>query len=60
MKSCMAHRVLSVAPDIPLTEALEQMQAHNIGRLPVLDGGRVVGILSRDDVLGYLYEQSPC
>jgi tRNA nucleotidyltransferase (CCA-adding enzyme) len=60
VKSCMAHRVLSVDPDATLQDALDQMQSHNIGRLPVLDGTRVIGILSREDVLGYLYEQSPC
>ena len=58
VSSCMAHRVLSVAPDDPLTEALDQMQTYNIGRLPVVDGPRIVGILSREDVLAYLYEQS--
>jgi len=60
VKSCMAHRVRSVGPDAPLTEALDQMTVHNIGRLPVLDGSRIVGILSREDVLGHLYEESPC
>ena len=35
------------------------MTTYNIGRLPVLDGARIVGILSREDVLGYLYEESP-
>ena len=60
VKSCMAHHVRSVGPDAPLAEALDQMTAHNIGRLPVLDGARIVGILSREDVLGYLYEESPC
>lgn len=59
VKSCMAHKVHSVGPDVPLREALEEMQAHNIGRLPVLEGSRIVGILSREDVLGYLYEPSP-
>jgi len=60
VKSCMAHRVYTVAPDAPLRDALERMREHNVGRLPVLDGARIVGILSRDDVLGYLYEESPC
>lgn len=60
VKSCMSHPALSVGPDAPLRDALQQMQTHNIGRLPVLDGTRVIGILSREDVLGYLYEQSPC
>lgn len=59
VKSCMAHRVYSIEPDAPLADALEQMTTQNIGRLPVVDGARIVGILSRDDVLGYLYEQSP-
>jgi len=26
----------------------------------VLDGPRIVGILSREDVLGHLYQESPC
>lgn len=56
--SCMAHQVRTVEPDAPLAEALEQMRTHNIGRLPVVEGERIVGILSREDVLGYLYEQS--
>ena len=60
VKSCMAHKVRSISPDASLQEALDQMTAHNIGRLPVLDGARIVGILSREDVLGYLYEESPC
>jgi tRNA nucleotidyltransferase (CCA-adding enzyme) len=60
VKSCMAHNVRSVGPGAPLAEALDQMTSHNIGRLPVLDGSRVVGILSREDVLGYLYQESPC
>jgi len=60
VKSCMAHHVRSVGPDAPLTEALDQMTAHNIGRLPVLDGPKIVGILSREDVLRHLYEESSC
>jgi tRNA nucleotidyltransferase (CCA-adding enzyme) len=60
VSSCMAHHVRSVGPGASLTEALEQMTTHNVGRLPVLDGTRIVGILSREDVLGYLYEESPC
>lgn len=60
VSSCMAHQVRTVGPDAPLPEALDQMQAYNIGRLPVLDGARIIGIISREDVLGYLYEESPC
>ncbi len=59
VRSCMSRPVWSVSVDAPLADALQQMQAHNIGRLPVLDGARIVGLLSREDVLGYLYERSP-
>ncbi len=55
--SCMARPVRTVRPDAPLSEALDQMQTYNIGRLPVIQDGRIVGIVSREDVLGYLYEQ---
>jgi len=58
VSSCMAHHVHSIGPDVPLTEALEQMQVHNVGRLPVLDGAKIVGILSREDVLGHLYGEA--
>jgi tRNA nucleotidyltransferase (CCA-adding enzyme) len=60
VKSCMAHRVQTVEPDAPLDSALATMKAHNVGRLPVVDGTRVVGILTREDVLGFLYQESPC
>jgi tRNA nucleotidyltransferase (CCA-adding enzyme) len=60
VKSCMAHHALSIGPDATLQEALELMQSNNVGRLPVLEGTRIIGILSREDLLGYLYEESPC
>lgn len=58
VKSCMAHRVHTIGPQSPLTEALERMTQHNVGRLPVVDDGRVVGIISRRDLLRHLYETS--
>lgn len=60
VKSCMSRRVRSVGPDAPLQDALDRMETHNVGRLPVLDGTRIVGILSREDLLEYLYQESPC
>jgi len=41
---------VTVRPNQPLHEALEIMQAHNISGLPVVDGKRPVGILTRRDV----------
>jgi tRNA nucleotidyltransferase (CCA-adding enzyme) len=54
--SCMSSSVHTTTESAPLDEALDSMVAHDVGRLPVLRDGRVVGILTRTDVLRFLYE----
>lgn len=51
----MTHEVVTVGPDQSVTEALELMTDRDIGRLPVVDDGALVGILSRTDALERLY-----
>ena len=41
---------VAVAPDQDLDEAMELMAEHRVRRLPVLDGGRLVGVVSQADV----------
>ena len=43
--------VVSIAPDTDLEEARRLILAHNYRRLPVVEGGRLVGILARRDIL---------
>lgn len=43
--------VLTIAPDTPLSEVAALLRAHMIKRLPVMQDGRVVGIVSRADLV---------
>lgn len=52
---CMTHPVLTTTDDATLDDALALMQRADVGRLPVLRGGALVGIVTRSDVLGVLY-----
>jgi CBS domain-containing protein len=38
-------------PNMPVAEAIELMLKHDIGRLPVVDNGALVGIVSRSDIV---------
>lgn len=46
-----ADRLVFVTPDEPAVDALIKLSKHNVGRLPVLKGERLVGILTRSDVI---------
>jgi CBS domain-containing protein len=42
--------LISVAPDEDLEEALQLMARHQVRRLPVVENGRLVGIVAQADV----------
>ena len=42
--------VISASPDMSTREAAELMSEHQVRRLPVVDGGRLVGIVSLGDL----------
>src|SRR5262245_18347809 len=51
--------VMTTAPDCFMTEAVGRMLGHRIGALPVVVDRRVVGILTRTDVLRAFRRVSP-
>ncbi len=46
--------VIAVAASAPLEEVVETMEKHRIKRLPVVENNRVIGVVSRSDLLRYL------
>jgi acetoin utilization protein AcuB len=47
----MTTGVMTVTPTTPLPEAVRLMVARRIGALPVIEHRRLVGLLTRDDIL---------
>ncbi|MCU0485613.1 MAG: CBS domain-containing protein [Anaerolineales bacterium] len=46
----MQRHVIAVPPDCPLEEAALMMVEHKIGSLPVLENGKLVGIITETDI----------
>jgi len=55
VKGYMTRQVVTINPETPLREIQHLLIENNIGRLPVIDNGRLVGIVSRTDVLRTLH-----
>jgi CBS domain-containing protein len=54
VRDAMSPEVISVAPSASLREVVHRMAAHHIHRVPVVEHGRLVGIVTRTDVLRVL------
>jgi acetoin utilization protein AcuB len=46
----MSHPVITAAPDLQITKAHELMAHEKIGQLPVVKNGKLVGIVSKNDI----------
>lgn len=51
VQDVMTSNVLALGPAAPVAEAVRLMRRERIGAIPIVDGGRLVGILTRSDVL---------
>jgi CBS domain-containing protein len=47
----MARELATVSPDADAMEAITMMQQHGVGRLPVVENGEFVGLVSRSDLV---------
>jgi len=57
VEDIMTREPVSVAPETPLDEIVELMERHRIKRVPVLEGEKLVGIVSRADFLRALAQR---
>jgi len=59
VKAFMNRKVTTISPDAPAGEAADLMVQKNIGHLPVVQGEKVIGIVTRTDIINYLYGRLP-
>jgi len=57
VKEAMTDKVYSVEEDSSVNEIVAIMQKHKVNRVPVLRHGKLIGIISRNDILKALVER---
>jgi len=55
VKGFMTTEVISISPETPVSEVQKMVVEYDVGRLPVVERGRLVGIISRTDILRILH-----
>jgi CBS domain-containing protein len=51
VENIMLSEPITVEPDLPLSEAIDMMQEHKIGGMPVVKDGKLQGIITEKDYL---------
>jgi CBS domain-containing protein len=51
VKEIMVHPVITIAPEAPVTEAIDLIVEKGIGCLPVVQGQQVIGIVTKTNLL---------
>ena len=59
VKAFMVRDVATTAPDLDPSEAAQFMINNKIGHLPVEHEGKIIGIITRTDILNYFYGLLP-
>lgn len=59
VKAFMNTRVITIEPGKSPIQAARIMVRHDIGRLPVVEDGRIIGIITRSDAMLYFYDLLP-
>lgn len=59
IEEVMSQDVITASPSASLAEVVELMTRHHVKRIPVVDAGKVVGIITRSDLLRTLLSVLP-
>ena len=59
VKAFMSTSVMTIEPGKSPLQAARLMVKHDIGRLPVVEDGRLIGIVTRSDAMMYFYDLLP-
>ncbi len=59
VKAFMSRRVTTIEPGKSPIQAARIMVRHDIGRLPVIENGQIIGIITRSDAMRYFYDLLP-
>jgi CBS domain-containing protein len=51
VRDIMSREVITLPPSAPVIDALRIMSTHDIGRIPVVQDGKILGIVTRSDIL---------
>ncbi len=59
IKSIMSRKLITIEYDKSAFEAARLMIRHDIGRIPVMKEGKIIGIITRSDAMMYFYDLLP-
>lgn len=59
VKAFMSTQVVTIDPRKSPSQAAGIMVRHDIGRLPVVENGKIIGIITRSDAMTYFYDLLP-
>jgi CBS domain-containing protein len=59
VKDAMTCNPITTSPEVPVRQAAAMMLEHSIGSLPVIEGGKLIGIMTDRDAVKALAAQIP-
>ncbi|KAB3527369.1 CBS domain-containing protein [Alkaliphilus serpentinus] len=59
VKGFMRTSVMTISPTTTISEINDILINHNIGRVPVVEDGKIIGIVTRTDILRVLHGKNP-